>query len=152
MRIPLAVITLTFAFLSVEGVPLDGSIAVPRSPSGPTGPSSCSEVGDPTVDSATRWQKAGADDAFTKATQYYNQQRLQGGSLTFSRAVSHYFNGPENFDCQLISGPCDAGVSKCETVSSPAGWLILNSFANFHNVRDHNSPNSPLLTYNGLSD
>jgi hypothetical protein len=98
---------------------------------------SCSEVGDPTVDPATRWQLAGADEALIKAVQYYRNQSSEGGSLTLSRALSHYFNGPEDYDCQLIDGPCSAGVGKCETVSSPAGWLILNSFSNFHNVRDH---------------
>ncbi|KAJ5389250.1 uncharacterized protein N7496_000318 [Penicillium cataractarum] len=149
MRITFIVITVIFAFLSAEATPhhsiavpksshipakatpLDGFIAVPKSTSTSI---SCSEVGDPTVDSATRWQKSGADNALIKAIQYYHNQSSQAGSQTFSRAVSHYFNGPENYDCQLVDSPCNAGVSKCETVTSPAGWLILNSFANFHNL------------------
>jgi hypothetical protein len=140
------VITLFFAFLSVEGAP-QRSIKAPKPvhtsvkaiPSVLAVPQStataipCSKVGDPTVDPATRWQQAGADLALAKAVSYYNNQ----SSLTFSRAVSHYFNGPEDYDCQLIDSPCTAGVSQCESVTSSAGWLILNSLSNFHNVCDH---------------
>lgn len=146
MHITCIVITLFFAFLSVEGAP-QRSIKAPKPvhtpvkaiPSVLAVPQStataipCSKVGDPTVDPATRWQQAGADLALAKAVSYYNNQ----SSLTFSRAVSHYFNGPEDYDCQLIDGPCTAGVSQCESVSSSAGWLILNSLSNFHNVCDH---------------
>ncbi|KAH8816594.1 hypothetical protein F5884DRAFT_873287 [Xylogone sp. PMI_703] len=96
---------------------------------------SCGQVGDPNVDPNTRWQTAMADGAFINATNYYNDQRINKGSTQpFDRQISHFFNGHENYDCQLITSACDAGVGKCETVTSAAGWLILNSFSNFHNL------------------
>ncbi|RFU30783.1 hypothetical protein B7463_g5550, partial [Scytalidium lignicola] len=95
----------------------------------------CSQVGDPNADPNDRWNTAMADGAFANATNYYNDQRVNdGATATFDNQISHFFNGPESYDCQLITSACDAGVGKCETVTSPAGWLILNSFSNFHNT------------------
>ncbi|RFU27766.1 hypothetical protein B7463_g8566, partial [Scytalidium lignicola] len=74
---------------------------------GPDTNISCSDVGDPNVDPATRWATALADEAFSDAVKDWNSQkaRILGALLVL--------------------------------VTSPAGWMILNSFANFHNYFDN---------------
>ncbi len=94
----------------------------------------CSQVGDPAVDPSSRWDTAMAQEAFTNATNFYNENRQNGNPLSFDDSISHFFNGPENYDCQLLASPCDGGVGACNSVTSPAGWLILMSLSNFHNV------------------
>ncbi len=95
----------------------------------------CSQVNDPNIDPNTRWQTGMADAALVNATTYYNNNRLGGTStLHFDESTSYYFHGPDNYDCQLLVSSCDSGAGVCSNTTSPAGYLILNSFSNFHNV------------------
>ena len=65
-------------------------------------------------------------------------------NLIFVQYVSEYWNGPQQWNCgKMGEDPCGGGPGDCGdmddegpigTPDMPAGWLILQSFTNFHNV------------------
>ena len=102
-----------------------------------------SDVGNPAADPSVRWAEAECDDAWAAVTQ--NWTTVGGAqSLDFVQYVSEYWNGPQQRDCgKMGEDPCGAGPGDCGdiddkgpfgTPDTPAGWLILQSFTNFHNV------------------
>ena len=90
-----------------------------------------------------RWAEAECDDAWAAVTQNWT---TVGGAqnLDFVQYVSEYWNGPQQWDCgKMGEDPCGAGPGDCGdiddkgpfgTPDTPAGWLILQSFTNFHNA------------------
>jgi hypothetical protein len=90
----------------------------------------------------TRWGEAGADAA---VSDFNNQWKggLKDDGLSYVQQLSHFWNGPEFWDCGVLQNQCGAGVPTCgdvnsrganaHTVKNPAAWLILNSFTNIHN-------------------
>lgn len=103
----------------------------------------CSDdvVGDPHGDPGLRWSEAGTDRAWDAVSRFWHEDPTSRG-LNFVQAVSHYWHGPEQWDCgKMGSDPCGAGPGSCGDktgrgdTTTPAAWLILQSFTTIHNVR-----------------
>ena len=99
------------------------------------------DIGNPAASAALRWSEADASDAWEAVARYWNENPASNG-LTFVQAVSHYWNGPEGWNCGAVgSDPCDSAPQSCgdkskasKDIDTPAGWLILQSFSTIHNV------------------
>ena len=99
------------------------------------------DKGNPAASGALRWSEADAIDAFEAVERYWNENPASNG-LSFVQAVSHYWNGPEGWNCGTIgSDPCDSAPQSCgdkskasKDIDTPAGSLILQSFSTIHNV------------------
>jgi hypothetical protein len=55
-------------------------------------------------------------------------------SFVFDQFASDFYHGPQNYDCGLVDGVCDAGV-QCLQADTPAGFVILESLSGLHSVR-----------------
>ncbi len=99
------------------------------------------DVGNPAASAALRWSEADVSDAWEAVERYWNENPASAG-LNFVQAVSHYWNGPESWNCGAVgSDPCDSAPQSCgdkskadKDIDTPAGWMILQSFSTIHNV------------------
>ena len=99
------------------------------------------DIGNPAASAALRWSEADVSDAWDAVERYWNENPASAG-LNFVQAVSHYWNGPESWNCGAVgSDPCDSAPQSCgdkskadKDIDTPAGWMILQSFSTIHNV------------------
>ena len=114
-----------------------------------------SDVGNPAVDPSVRWAEAKCDDTWSTVT--HDWTAASGAqSLDFVQFVSEYWKGPQQWNCGKIGeDPCGGGPGDCGemdvkgpigTPNTPAGWVILQSFTNFHNVSPV-SQNTPFILF-----
>ncbi|KAI5460680.1 hypothetical protein BGZ63DRAFT_425168 [Mariannaea sp. PMI_226] len=100
---------------------------------------SCTDYGvtDAAMPSNQRWTALDANGAWSEVTNAWNNDPAPDGDLTlqFPEWLMNYFHGPDNWNCQDINnGGCSPGVLQCGDTTHPAGWLIMNSFANIHDT------------------
>jgi hypothetical protein len=86
------------------------------------------------IDPKLRWNSENATSAWIAAIANWRANPFLGG-FRFSQQVSNFFNGPEDMLCGLTADKngCDMTV-QCGDVNHPAGYFILNSFAQIDRV------------------
>jgi hypothetical protein len=97
-------------------------------------------VGLATFTSSERWGMLDCDDAWTDALNVWTTIDNVTHNLNFPLSVWNTFHAPENSACQvlLIDANCDTTLECTDTVgegSGPAGYLVLNSLIEVHEVR-----------------
>jgi hypothetical protein len=70
-----------------------------------------------------RWEAADVANAWNAAIESWNSSST---SLPFAAAISAFFNGPENLDCQDISSTACSNTITCSQVNHPAGLVMFN--------------------------
>lgn len=88
-----------------------------------------------------RWKAAVADNClgyFDIVGQMF-PERIFNKDFSYVQAFSRFFNGPENWTCDMKENPCGSGVATCgdgsmdpfsRPIANPAAWMIM--LAPFH--------------------
>ncbi len=99
----------------------------------------CTDYGvtDASLPSNARWSAVDAGGAWSEAVSAWNNEGTAPGHvpLPFTQYLMNFFHGPDNWNCQDIgSAACAPGVLQCGSTNHPAGWMVMNSLANLHEV------------------
>ncbi|EQB50179.1 hypothetical protein CGLO_10404 [Colletotrichum gloeosporioides Cg-14] len=93
-------------------------------------------ITDAKVASNVRWQAADANTSWDAAVAAWHNYTPGDGQvqLKFPAFISDFYGGPEGWDCQdPVNTPCSTTV-QCAATKTPAGFLVLNSFAKLHDI------------------
>jgi hypothetical protein len=84
------------------------------------------------ADPKMRWETVETDVVMERVRGFY---KMDDEGMTFGTYVSDKFHGPEGWQCHLIKNvPCSNTI-RCNEVTVPGAFHLMNAFATIHGVR-----------------